>query len=143
MTADEIIAALGLMPHPEGGHYRETWRAEAEDNGRPAGTAIYFLLKAGERSHWHKVDAAEIWLHHAGAPLDLWISATDAGPACRQRLGTDLAAGERPQHVVPPDHWQAAATTGDFTLVSCTVSPGFRFEGFTLAPAGFDIPEAD
>ncbi len=143
MTADQIIASLGLQPHPEGGHYRETWRADAPDGARPAGTAIHFLLRAGERSHWHRVDADEVWLYHAGAPLDLWVSATDVGPACRLRLGADLAAGDRPQHVVPRDHWQAAASSGAFTLVSCIVAPGFRFEGFTLAHPGFAIPEAD
>ena len=143
MTADEIIARLGLQPHPEGGHYRETWRADAAPGERAAGTAIHFLLKAGERSHWHRVDADEVWLHHAGAPLDLWVSASETGPACRVRLGSGLTTGEQPQHVVPKDHWQAAASAGDWTLVSCVVAPGFRFEGFTLAPPGFTIPEAD
>lgn len=139
MTADEVIAALDLAPHPEGGWYRQTWVADAAPGTRPAGTAIYFLLKAGERSHWHRVDASEIWLWHAGAPLDLWISATDAGPALRHPLGPDLTQA-RPQVLVPTGHWQAAETTGDWTLVSCTVSPGFRFDGFTLAPPEFDIP---
>ena len=138
MTADEIIALLDLAPHPEGGHYRQTWAAEGD--GRPAGTCIYFLLKAGERSHWHRVDAAEIWHHYAGAPLILRMAETEAGLAQAQRLGPDLAAGDRPQAIVPPDWWQSAETTGDWTLVGCTVSPGFRFEGFTLAPRGFDIP---
>ncbi|MGR3452716.1 cupin domain-containing protein [Pseudooceanicola sp.] len=140
MTADEIIAHLNLAPHPEGGHYRQTWVAEAEDGTRPAGTCIYFLLKAGEASHWHRVDATEIWHHYAGAPLILSLSASDAGPALEHRLGPDLAAGEAPQVIVPPHHWQAARSTGDWTLVGCTVSPGFRFEGFTLAEPGFDIP---
>ena len=139
MTADEIIATLELSPHPEGGHYRQTWVDDAAA-GRPTGTCIYFLLKAGERSHWHRVDAVEIWHFHAGAPLVLRLAATDAGPAEAVRLGPDLAAGERPQVIVPRDHWQAAESTGDWTLVSCTVSPGFRFEGFDLAPPGFDIP---
>ena len=107
--------------------------------GRPTGTCIYFLLKAGERSHWHRVDATEIWLYHAGAPLVLSLAETEAGPAVDQLLTPDLSAG-RPQIIVPRDHWQAARTTGDYTLVSCTVSPGFRFDGFTLAPDGFDIP---
>jgi uncharacterized protein len=137
MTADQIIATLDLQPHPEGGHYRQTW--VAENDGRPTGTCIYFLLKAGERSHWHRVDATEIWLYHAGAPLVLSLAETEAGPAADHLLTPDLAAG-RPQIIVPQDHWQAARTTGDFTLVSCTVSPGFRFDGFTLAPDGFDIP---
>jgi predicted cupin superfamily sugar epimerase len=137
MTADEIIARLGLQPHPEGGHYRETWAAG--NAGRPTGTCIYFLLKEGEASHWHKVDAAEIWLYHAGAPLVLSMAATGAGPATDHLLTPDLARGA-PQRVVPAGHWQAARGTGDFTLVSCVVSPGFTFEGFTLADPGFDIP---
>lgn len=138
MTADDIIAHLDLAPHPEGGHYRQTWVADGPD--RPSGTCIYFLLKAGERSHWHTVDAAEIWLYHAGAPLILSRAATSDGPATDALLGADLAAGQAPQLIVPPGHWQSAATTGDFTLVSCTVSPGFQFETFVLADAGFDIP---
>jgi hypothetical protein len=139
MTADEIIRTLELRPHPEGGHYRETWVAENE--GRPTGTCIYFLLKAGESSHWHRVDATEIWLYHAGAPLVLSMAATEVGPAQDHMLTPDLSEG-RPQIIVPENHWQAARSTGDFTLVSCTVSPGFRFEGFTLAAPGFDIPRA-
>ncbi|SFI67011.1 cupin domain-containing protein [Celeribacter neptunius] len=144
MTADEIIAKLGLTPHPEGGHYRQTWVAETsgtrQGDARPAGTCIYFLLKAGETSHWHRVDAAEIWHYYAGAPLVLSVSATDTGPAQDLILGPDLTAGEAPQRLVPTGHWQAARTTGDWTLVGCTVSPGFRFEGFDLAAPGFDIP---
>jgi hypothetical protein len=139
MTADEIIAKLALEPHPEGGHYRQTWAAEAPDGARPAGTCIYFLLKAGERSHWHRVDAAEIWLWHAGAPLVLSMAETADGPARDALLTPDLREG-RPQIVVPKWYWQAARSTGDFTLVSCTVSPGFRFEGFELAPPGFEVP---
>jgi predicted cupin superfamily sugar epimerase len=137
MTADEIIAHLDLAPHPEGGHYRQTW--VAGNAGRPTGTCIYFLLKAGEASHWHKVDATEIWLWHAGAPLVLSMAEGDEGPATDHLLTPDLTRGA-PQLIVPEGHWQAARTTGDFTLVSCTVSPGFTFEGFTLADPGFDIP---
>ena len=140
MTPDQIIAALDLSPHPEGGWYRQTWAAEAPPGARPTGTAILFLLKAGETSHWHRVDATEIWLWHAGAPLVLSVSATEAGLATDHLLGPDLSAGQMPQRIVPPDHWQAARSTGDYTLVSCTVSPGFSFDGFTLAPPGFDIP---
>lgn len=139
MTAQEIIAHLGLMPHPEGGHFRQTW--VAENDGRPSGTCIYFLLAAGEASHWHRVDATEIWLYHAGAPLVLSLSETDNGPAQDHLLTPDLTKGA-PQIIVPEHHWQAARSTGDFTLVSCTVSPGFQFEGFTLADPGFDIPRA-
>jgi len=137
--ADRIVARLGLSPHPEGGHYRQTWAGGGGD--RPACTCIYFLLKAGEVSHWHKVDATEIWLFHAGAPLILSVSASASGPAVEHLLTPDLARGA-PQVIVPEDHWQAARGTGDYTLVSCLVSPGFRFEGFTLAPPGFDIPTA-
>lgn len=140
MDADAIIAALALAPHPEGGWYRQTWVADAPDGARPAATLILFLLRAGERSHWHKVDADEIWLWHAGAPLILSTSSTEAGPARDSTLGPAIAAGETLQAVVPAHHWQAAATTGAFTLVSCVVAPGFRSSGFTLAPPGFDIP---
>jgi predicted cupin superfamily sugar epimerase len=140
MTAEEIIARLDLAPHPEGGHYRQTWIAAAPDGSRPAGTAILFLLKAGEQSHWHRVDATEIWHFHAGAPLALRIAATEAGPVRSLTLGPDIGAGHSPQAIVPADHWQAARSLGDWTLVGCTVSPGFRFEGFELAPPGFDIP---
>ena len=140
MTAEEIITELGLAPHPEGGWYRQTWAASAPDGARPAGTCIYFLLKAGERSHWHRVDAAEIWHYYAGAPLTLRIAGDETGPAADHRLGPNLAGGEFPQILVPPHHWQSAETTGAFTLLGCTVSPGFRFDGFDLAPPGFDIP---
>jgi uncharacterized protein len=133
--ADRIITALNLAPHPEGGWYRQTWVAVGE--GRPSGTAIYFLLKAGESSHWHRVDADEIWLYHAGAPLILSLADSDAGPVQEVMLGPDVLAGHAPQGIVPKDWWQAARTTGDWTLVSCTVSPGFQFAGFTLAPPGW------
>ncbi len=139
MTADDIIEKLQLQPHPEGGFYRQTWIADAPDGERPAGTAIYFLLRDGGASHWHKVDASEIWLWHAGAPLILSISETDEGPATDMTLSGDLSIG-LPQGVVPKDWWQAARTTGDWTLVSCTVSPAFQFEGFELASPDFDIP---
>lgn len=136
MTAAEIIAALKLQPHPEGGHYRETFRdTRCDASGRTASTAIYFLLAAGERSHWHRVDAVEIWHYHAGAPLTLNIA--DDNGARTVLLGSDIAGGERPQGIVPPHAWQAAATTGDWTLVSCTVAPGFDFATFELAPPGW------
>ena len=137
MTADDIIARLDLAPHPEGGHFRQTWIAG--NAGRPTGTCIYFLLKAGESSHWHRVDATEIWLYHAGAPLVLSMAETEAGPA-RDHLLTPALDDGAPQIIVPENHWQAARSTGDYTLVSCTVSPGFSFDGFVLAPPGFDIP---
>ena len=135
-TAAEIIATLGLQPHPEGGHYRETFRDSRVDaNGRAASTAIYFLLASGERSHWHRIDAVEIWHYHAGAPLTLEI-ADDAGRRTIT-LGPDVAAGQEPQGIVPPYAWQAASTTGDWTLVGCTVAPGFDFATFELAPKGW------
>lgn len=140
MSAEEIRDALDLEPHPEGGWYRETWRAEAPDGARPSGTAIYFLLAAGMRSRWHRVDAAECWHFYAGDPLEIRIASTAEGPAGKFVLGPGIAAGQRPQIVVPPDFWQSAATMGDWTLVGCTVSPGFLFEGFELAEPGFDIP---
>ena len=138
MTADDVIARLNLAPHPEGGHFRQTW--VAENDGRPTGTCIFFLLAEGERSHWHKVDATEIWLYHSGAPLVLSLSETESGSATEHLLTPDLTVG-LPQIIVPEHHWQAARSTGAWTLVSCTVSPGFQFEGFTLAPDGFSIPK--
>jgi predicted cupin superfamily sugar epimerase len=138
LSAAEVIGLLGLAPHPEGGHFRETFRdPHTVEGARAASTAIYFLLARGERSHWHRVDAVEVWHYHAGAPLTLETAATDEGPISCMTLGPDLAAGERPQAVVPAGCWQAAESLGDWTLVGCTVAPGFAFEGFTLAPAGW------
>ncbi|MGB0497016.1 MAG: cupin domain-containing protein [Rubricella sp.] len=131
--AKDIIAALGLAPHPEGGWYRETWRAGSKAGERPAGTAIYYLLEAEQHSHWHRVDADEIWLWHAGAPLVLTVS-PDGHDAQARVLGPGLAQGQAPQIVVPRHHWQTAASLGQYTLVSCTVAPGFTFEGFEMAP---------
>jgi predicted cupin superfamily sugar epimerase len=131
-TAAEIIARLELKPHSEGGHYRETFRDSRRDvDGRSASTAIYFLLARGERSHWHRIDAAEVWHYYAGSALNLQI-ADDVGQRCI-RLGPDLAAGEVPQAIVPAQAWQAAESTGDWTLVGCTVAPGFDFAKFELA----------
>ena len=131
-TAAEIIARLELKPHPEGGHYRETFRDSRRDvDGRSASTAIYFLLARGERSHWHRIDAAEVWHYYAGGALNLQI-ADDAGQRCIS-LGPDLAAGEVPQTIVPAQAWQAAESSGDWTLVGCTVAPGFDFAKFELA----------
>lgn len=140
MNADEIIAALGLAPHPEGGYFRETFRDPDADGGRARSTAIYFLLKAGEISRWHRVDAVEVWHWYAGAPLMLAIAPPD-GPAASLRLGPALGEGERPQGIVPAGHWQQAWSLGDWTLVGCTVAPGFTFEGFEMAPEGF-VPGA-
>jgi predicted cupin superfamily sugar epimerase len=135
-SAAEIIARLDLKPHPEGGHYRETFRDTRTDaNGRAFSTAIYFLLARGERSHWHRIDAVETWHYYAGGALTLRIA--DDGGRRSIRLGPDLAAGEAPQAIVSPHAWQAAETTGDWTLVGCTVAPGFDFAKFELAPRGW------
>jgi len=133
-TASDIIARLELRPHPEGGYYRETFRDTGADvSGRSRSTAIYFLLARGDRSHWHRIDATEVWHYYAGSPLDLRI----ANESCRGhtvRLGPDITAGERPQAIVPASAWQSAETTGDWTLVGCTVAPAFEFASFELAP---------
>ena len=134
-TAADIIHQLNLKPHPEGGHYRETFRDTHQVDGRTASTAILFLLARGERSHWHRIDAVEIWHYHAGAPLKLEI--VDGAKEEIVRLGADIHAGETPQVTVPARAWQAAQSLGDWTLVGCTVAPGFSFEGFELAPAGW------
>ena len=136
LTAQDVIRLLELKPHPEGGHYRETFRDPRTVNGRAASTAIYFLLARGERSHWHRVDAVETWHWHAGAALTLTVH--DSGQTTVIRLGSDLAAGERPQGIVPARAWQAAESAGDWTLCGCTVAPGFRFSGFELAPPGWE-----
>lgn len=134
MNADEIIRQLGLQPHPEGGWFREVYRHAAPDGGRGAVTSIFYLLKAGERSHWHRVrDADEIWHFHAGAALRLRIAAPE-GAAEEQSLGMDLLAGELPQATVPAGWWQSAETSGAWTLVGCTVAPAFDFAGFEMAP---------
>jgi len=136
-SAGDIIRLLDLKPHPEGGHFRETFRdARAIENGRAVSTAIYFLLARGERSHWHRVDAAELWHWYAGAPLRLEIG-PEQGRVEQVTLGADLAAGQRPQAVVPAHAWQAAASLGDWTLCGCTVAPGFEFAAFELAPQGW------
>jgi len=137
MTANEIITKLNLAPHPEGGFYRQTW--EADDTPRASGTCIYFLLTEGQRSHWHRVDAVEIWHFYAGDPLILRIADTAEGPVKSLVLGADFVSGQEPQGIVAKDAWQSAQTTGAWTLVGCTVSPGFQFDGFELAPTGFDI----
>jgi uncharacterized protein len=138
LTAADVIHLLALTPHPEGGHYRETFRDAHMIDGRSASTAIYYLLARGERSHWHRIDAVEVWHYYAGAPLALGIA--EAGVTRVVRLGPDLAAGEQPQAVVPTGSWQSAESLGDWTLVGCTVAPGFEFSGFTLAPEGSSPP---
>jgi hypothetical protein len=138
MTAEEVIAALGLEPHPEGGWFRETYRHAPPAGGRGAGTAIYYLLRAGERSAWHRVaDADEIWHWYAGAPLALEV-AEHSAPARSVVLGPSLTDGERPQGLVPANAWQAARSLGDWTLVGCTVTPAFEFASFEMAPAGWE-----
>jgi predicted cupin superfamily sugar epimerase len=131
-----VIAALGLRPHPEGGHYREVWRDAPAGGGRGAGTAIHYLLAAGERSHWHRVDAAEGWHWYAGGMLELALSA-DGRAVEPCRLGPDLGAGEIPFALVPAGCWQAARPHGVWVLVGCTVSPAFDFAGFEMAPPGW------
>ncbi|MGR3484675.1 MAG: cupin domain-containing protein [Paracoccaceae bacterium] len=140
MTADEIIELLKLEPHPEGGFYRQTWAAPAAEGERPAGTCIYFLLREGEESHWHRVDAGEIWHFYAGTPLELRTAPGPDGPVTAVTLGPDLSAGHHPQAIVEPNHWQAARATHGWALVGCTVSPGFTFDAFELAEPDFEIP---
>ena len=137
LSAEAIVNLLDLEPHPEGGHFRETFRDPATDGGgRARSTAIYFLLAAGETSAWHRVDAVEVWHFHAGAPLALTLSPDGRGVETH-RLGPNLSTGERPQVVVPTGWWQSAQSLGAWTLVGCTVAPGFDFAGFKLAAADF------
>jgi predicted cupin superfamily sugar epimerase len=137
LTAADIIARLDLKPHPEGGHFRETFRDSRVDaDGRSVCTAIYFLLARGERSHWHRIDAVEVWHYYAGAALELQIADGDGQRTVR--LGADLAAGEMPQAIAPAQAWQAATSCGDWTLVGCTVAPGFDFKAFEMAPPGWE-----
>ena len=139
LTASAVIHLLGLRPHPEGGHFRETFRDHREGaDDRAASTAIYYLLARGERSHWHRVDAAEVWHWYGGAALALHVAG--GSPAASVRLGPDLVTGERPQAIVPAGVWQAAESLGDWTLVGCTVAPGFTFAGFEIAPKGWSPP---
>lgn len=139
-SAQEIIKELGLAPHPEGGWYRETWRAATAHGERAPATAIHFLLETGQRSHWHRVDATEIWLWHAGDGIELALAETDHGPIETVVLGGDVLAGENPQHLIPPHWWQAAQPLSGahgYSLVSCIVSPSFEFSGFTLGEPGW------
>lgn len=141
-SASELIEQMGLAAHPEGGWYKETWRGEAGPDGRAQGTAIIFLLRAGEASHWHMVDATELWLWQAGDPVELRLAASDAGPARSVILGADVAAGQQLQGLVAPGEWQAAQPYGagvhGYSLVSCVVVPGFDFAGFKLAPPAWE-----
>ena len=138
LTAMDVVLHLDLKPHPEGGYFRETFRDERlVEGGRPASTAIYFLLTSGQRSHWHRIDAVEIWHFYAGDPLVLEVTESDSGAVARTTLGPDIMAGHQPQVIVPTGAWQAAESLGFWTLVGCTVAPGFAFENFELAPAGW------
>lgn len=142
--ASAVIDHLGLFPHPEGGWYAETWRAESHNRARPSASAILYLLAAGERSHWHRVDAAEIWQYSAGDPLELRTWAAEDSSVMTHRLGdgTTAEAGV-PQVVVPAGAWQAARPLGAWTLVGCIVSPAFEFAGFELAPDGWEPPSLE
>ena len=142
MTADwhAVVERFGMAAHPEGGWYVETWRAAAPDGERPLASAILFLLAAGEVSHWHRVDADELWQYSAGDALDLLIAPDGGGPVQRHRLGPDVAAGVEVQAVVPAGAWQAARPLGAWTLVGCVVAPAFSFDGFELAPEGWEPP---
>ncbi len=136
MTAEEVIAALGLEPHPEGGYFKEIHRADPLGaEGRSPVTSIYYLLREGERSHWHRIDTTEVWNFHGGAPMLLQI-AEDGQPAQRHLLGTALDLGQRPQAIVPPRAWQSAEPQGHWSLVGCAVAPGFEFSAFEMAPEG-------
>lgn len=135
MTAEDVIRLLGLKPHPEGGHFRETFRDGDSNAGRANGTAIYYLLRTGEVSRWHRIDAVEIWHWYAGDPLEL--NTHDASGLRSALLGPRLSEGQVPQAVVPKRCWQSARTLGAYSLVGCTVSPGFEFSGFELAPEGW------
>jgi predicted cupin superfamily sugar epimerase len=136
MNADDVIRLLDLKPHPEGGYFRETFRDLQKENGRSRSTAIYYLLKAGEISRWHRIDAVEIWHWYAGAPLEL--KQHDGSGLRSFLLGLALTEGQVPQAVVPVRCWQSARSLGAYSLVGCTVAPGFEFSAFELAPLGWE-----
>jgi predicted cupin superfamily sugar epimerase len=136
LTAGEIIAQLGLEPHIEGGFYRQTFADQRDATGRPISTLIYYLLTNNQSGAWHRVDAAEVWHWYGGAPMLLSIS-HDGKTTTNHRLGIDLSAGERPQLVIPAGAWQRAKVEGDWSLVGCTVAPGFQFSKFEQAPPGW------
>jgi len=140
MTSDDVIRILGLEPHPEGGHYRQVYEHVPTDGGRGFMNSIYFLLRAGDRSHWHRLDAPEIWSYHAGSPVTVSVW-TEGRPVETYRLGNNLAAGERPQVMVPAGAWQAGESLGDWSLIGCVVAPAFQFSGFELAPRDWSPPE--
>jgi len=134
LSGNQVIRLLDLQPHLEGGWFRQTFKDTPAETDRPSSTAIYYMLQAEERSAWHRIDAVEVWHYYAGAPLSLTLSPPDGQGATVHMLGPDLRNGARPQVVVPTGWWQTAATLGAWTLVGCTVAPGFDFDGFELAP---------
>lgn len=138
MDATAVIETLGLRRHPEGGWYAETWRSPSEPGMRPASSAIHYLLQAGERSHWHRVDADEIWQFSAGEPLEVRVAWGEGSAVERHRIGGDIAAGDEPQVVVPAGAWQTARPLGAWSLVGCIVAPAFSFDGFELAPPDWE-----
>ena len=142
-VAPTVIERFGLRAHPEGGWYAETWRSDAAEGERPTASAILYLLAAGERSHCHRVDAAEIWQYSAGDALELRVWAGDGTAVVTHRLGSGEDDAELPQVVIPAGAWQAARPLGAWTLVGCIVSPAFEFDGFELAPADWEPPVAD
>ena len=141
MTADELIRTLDLAPHPEGGWYRETWRSSAKPGERPAATAVYYVLQPGEPSRWNRIDADEMWLWHAGDPIDLSMAETDRGPIRTVRLGGRIESGEQPQVIIPAGQWQSAAPAeggeAGYTFLSCIVAPAFEFDRYELAEPGW------
>ena len=141
MKAEDLIRALDLTPHPEGGWYRETWRSRSEGGERAAATAVYYLIEPGQISRWNRVDADEMWLWHAGDALELSIAASDEGPVRTVRLGPRIDKGEQPQLIVPAGQWQSAVPVDDgqigYTFLSCIVAPAFEFAGYELAEPGW------
>jgi hypothetical protein len=133
LSAADVIALLKLQPHPEGGHFRETFRDEAGEGGRARSTAIYFLLRRDEVSQWHRIDAVEVWHYYTGAPLEIALATSREGERKTHLLGPAILTGQRPQVIVPANVWQTARSLGDYTLVGCTVAPGFEFAKFELA----------
>jgi uncharacterized protein len=140
VEATEVIDALGMQAHPEGGWYAETWRADSDEGARPAGSAILYLLAAGERSHWHRLDAGEVWQYSAGDPLELRIWADGDVAVTTVRLGGDVTTGSSAQCVIPVGAWQTARSLGRWTLVGCFMAPSFDFAGFDLAPPDWEPP---
>ena len=137
-TADAVAAALGMTPHPEGGWFVETWRAPSVDGARPPGSSILYLLAEGERSHWHRLDAHEVWQHAAGGPMELRVLAPGVATVTRHRLADDLSEGSVVQAVIPAGAWQTARPLGTWSLVGCIVTPAFEYDGWELAPPGWE-----